>query len=131
MASLIIKLIIYLVCAYSSLSAGCEYRSHHGGHKYIRCFRAKTPYQRLFTLLQCEKDIFKSDMGKLTYLGYAGVLISTAVGMIALPFAIYSTAVGKLHDAERAMVLWACLGIGWGLSSSLLQGVDSLLHRFF
>lgn len=127
----IIKLAIYLVCAYSSLSAGCEYRSYRGGHKYIRAFQAKTPYQRFFTLLQCEKDISKPDMGKLTYLGYAGILVTTAAGIFALPIVIYLVATGKLYFAEIVMNLWACLGIGWGLLSFLLQGIDSLLHRFF
>ena len=80
----ILKLTFCLAGSYFSLSAGCEYRAYRGGHKYVKAFPAKSPYQRFFTLMQCEKDILKRDMGKLTYLGYAGVLLSTVFGLLIL-----------------------------------------------
>ena len=131
MISNIIKLTFYLFCIYTSLSAGCEYRSFHGGHKYIKAFRARTPYQRFFTLMQCEKDIFKNDMGKLTYLGYASVLITTCTGILVILLILYLHRIGTPGLAEAAIQLWACLGIGLGLFSLIIQGIDSLCNRFF
>ena len=46
-------------------------------------------------------------MGKLTYLGYAGILVTTAAGIFALPIVIYLVATGKLYFAEIVMNLWA------------------------
>lgn len=127
----IIKLSIYFISIYTSLSAGCEYRSFHGGHKYIKAFQARTPYQRFFTLMQCEKDIFRSDMGKLTYLGYANVLITTFTGILVLLLSIYWYIAGTPRLAKMAVQIWACLGIGLGLFSIVIQGIDSLCNRFF
>lgn len=127
----IIKLAIYFTCIYTSLSAGCEYRSFHGGHKYIKAFRARTPYQRLFTLMQCEKDIFKRNMGKLTYLGYVSVLITTFTGILVILLILYWHMTGISGLADVTIQIWACLGIGLGLFSLLIQGIDSLCNRFF
>ena len=38
---------------------------------------------------------------------------------------------GKLYLADYAALLWACLGMGWGMVSFLLMGIDSLISRFF
>lgn len=120
-----------MASAYFSLAAGCEYRSYRGGHRYVKAFPARTPYQRLFTKLQCEKDIDKNDMGTLTYLGYAGVLISTLTGILALLLYAYWALAGRLRLADVTAMLWACLGIGWGVASSLITGIDSLINRIF
>ena len=61
----ILKLTFCLAGSYFSLSAGCEYRAYRGGHKYVKAFPAKSPYQRFFTLMQCEKDILKADVSGL------------------------------------------------------------------
>lgn len=127
----LIKLIICIAGAYLALSAGCEYRSYQGGHKFIKAFPARTPYQRLFTKLQCEKDISKADMGKLTYLGYAGVLIATIAGIFALPVYLFLLLSGQLRLAEYIVLPWGCLGMGWGGLSALLTGIDSLINQFF
>lgn len=124
------KLILYIAGAYLSLSAGCEYRSYRGGHRYVKSFRARTPYQRLFTKLQCEKDMDKNDIGTLTYLGYAGVLVTTAAGVLALFLYAYWALAGRLPLSDLAAMLWACLGMGWGGISLLVTGIDSLLGRF-
>lgn len=125
------KLIICIASSYFALSAGCEYRSYQSGHKFIRAFPARTPYQRLFTKLQCEKDIAKADMGKLTYLGYAGVLVTTVTGISALLFYLCLLLSGHLRLAEYIVLLWGCLGMGWGGVSAILTGIDSLINRFF
>lgn len=125
------RLIIYIAGAYLSLSAGCECRNFQGGHKFIKSFPARTPYQRLFTKMQCEKDMGKTGMGTLTYLGYAGVLVTTITGILALVLYACFALAGKLYLADYAALLWACLGMGWGMVSFLLMGIDSLISRFF
>lgn len=126
----ILKLTFCLAGSYFSLSTGCEYRAYRGGHKYVKAFPAKSPYQRFFTLMQCEKDILKHDMGKLTYLGYAGVLLSTVFGLLILLPMGYLWFSGKPDLAELLVLLWACFSMGWGLLSFVLLGIDSLLNRF-
>lgn len=126
----IVKFIFYLAGSYLLLSAGCEYRSYRGGHKYIKAFPARTPYQRLFTLMQCEKDIFRQDVGKLTYLGYAGILLSTVSGLLILAPTLSLLFTGKPDLAETLVLLWACFAMGWGTLALILQGIDSLLNRF-
>lgn len=130
MAIWILKIIACLACVYIFLSVGCEYRSYRGGHRYIRAFRAETAYQYLFTLLQCEKDIDRRDMGKLTYLGYAGVVVSTASGILCILFSAYLCFTEKSHMAEMVFYLWTMGSAGWGIVAMLIQGVDSLLNRF-
>lgn len=127
----IFELAIYMISVYISLSVGCEYRSFQGGHRYIKAFPARTSYQRFFTRMQCEKDIFKNDMGKLTYLGYAGVLITTTTGILVIVFILYCYITGTSYLMMPAVQIWACLGIGLGLFSIIIQGIDSLWNRLF
>lgn len=130
MALFVFKIVIYIAGMYVLLATGCEYRSYRGGHRYIRAFRARTFYQRLFTLLQCEKDIHRSDMGKLTYPGYAGVALATASGAPVLAISVYLSVKGRLDMAETVIGVWAWAGMGWGIVSAILTGVDSLANRF-
>lgn len=127
----ILRLVLCIAGVYVALATGCEYRSFRGGHRYIRAFRAKTRYQHFFTLLQCEKDIHGADMGKLTYLGYTGVLLATAAGLLLLLLVPYLFLTGNWLFMELAFYLWAMLGMGWGFLSVLLQVLDGLLNRFF
>lgn len=127
----IFRLVLCIAGVYVALATGCEYRSFHGGHRYIRAFRARTRYQQFFTLLQCEKDINGADMGKLTYLGYTGILLATAAGILLLLLAPYLFLTGKWIFMKPAFYLWAAASMGWGFSAILIQGLDSLLNRFF
>lgn len=133
MIALIIKLAFYISSAYILLSIGCEYRSYRGGHRYIRAFRAQTSYQRLFTQMQCDKDIDRRDMGKLTYLGYAGVVLFTVAGVFLLLYFAYLGIAGcfAIRRAELLCRLWACGSGVWGVTASLITGFDSLINRFF
>ena len=70
-------------------------------------------------------------MGTLTYLGYANVLVTTITGILALVLYAFFALAGKLYLADYAALLWACLGMGWGMVSFLLMGIDSLISRFF
>ena len=126
----ILNICFFIFSVYNMLAAGCEFRSYRGGHRFIRAFRARTAYQRFFTLMQCEKDIYRADLGKLTYLGYAGVLAVTATGILAGIGSGYMFLSGKFELADVLICLWAVFGSGLGIAAVILQGLDSLLNRF-
>ena len=67
----------------------------------------------------------------LTDLGYAGVLVTTITGSLALVVDACVALAGTRYLAGYAPLLWACLGMGWGMVSFLLMGIDSLISRFF
>lgn len=126
----IFKICFFIFSVYNMLAAGCEFRSYRGGHRFIRAFRAKTAYQRFFTLMQCEKDIYRADLGKLTYLGYVGVLAATATGILAGIGSGYLFLSGEFELADFLICLWAVFSSGFGIAAVVLQGLDSLLNKF-
>ncbi len=131
MLLLIIKIIFSVFCNYTLLSAGCEYRNYRGGHKFIKAFPARTYYQRLFTAFQCEKDIDRRDLGKLTYLGYTGIVITTIAAIPGTFLVIYFCWKGDYPAAEQVILFWMIFGSQWGVLSLVIQGFDSLINRLF
>lgn len=127
----IIKIMLSIFCNYTLLSAGCEYRNYRGDHKFIKAFPARTRYQRLFTVFQCEKDIDRCDMGKLTYLGYTGIVITTIASIPVTFLVLYLCWKGNYPAAEQTIFFWTIFGSQWGVLSLIIQGIDSLINRFF
>ena len=130
---MVIDVLLFLITIFMTwvaLCTGCEYRNYKGGHKFIKAFYAHGKYQRLFTLLQLKKDIDVNDIGKLTYIGFVGAIISSITAIFVLPTTIYLYVWGN-HDILTIIFLsWVLLGIIWGIASQIIQGVDSIINRF-
>lgn len=126
----VIESIIVLLSAWVALSVGCELRDYKGGHRFIGSFYAKTAFQKLFTKWQRRTDIRANDLGRLTYLGYTGVLISAFFSLFAIPFSIYQFIIGNHDTGAYMMSIWGGASAIWGIFAMVVQGVDSLINRF-
>lgn len=121
----LLETIFYMVCTYIILSTACEYRM--GRHWLLRAFYAKTPYQMLFTKMQLSKDIKSEDLGKLTYIGYVGILLSTVGIILLILYSAYQMWMGISFSWRFRIQLWAVCSFLWGVFSILFQILDSLL----
>lgn len=126
----VIESIVALFSAWVVLSVGCELRNYKGGHRFIGSFYAKTAFQKLFTKWQCRKDIRANDLGRLTYLGYTGVLISACFSLFVIPFSVYQFLIGNQDVGANAMGIWSTASAVWGIIAMIVQGVDSVINRF-
>lgn len=128
----IIVLLFVISCTYVCLSIGCELRNYKSGHMFIRAFQAKTTYQRFFTLLYRQDQIKRRDMKKLTYIGYVGVVLSTAALIIIVIISVYLSFKNNVNVAY-ILALFEMRGMIsslWGILAMIIQGIDSLLNRF-
>ena len=128
--------IVYFVMgvfgSWCALSVGCEYRNYFSGsHKFIKAFYARSWYQKLFTLLQRDVDIGRHGIGKLTYVGYIGVVISTIAAFFVLPFAIYAYFFINLKTVSLVFAYWVVFNLAWGISVTALVLVDSIIGCFW
>ncbi len=121
----IMETVFYIVLVYVILEAACEYRMCR--HWLVRAFYAKTPYQVLFTKMQCAKDIEPQDLGKLTYVGYIGVVLSTAGLIFLVLYSIYQVCRGVSFSWSFRIQLWASCSFVWGVFSVVFQMIDSLI----
>ncbi len=121
----IIETIFYIVSVYILLSTACEYRMVK--HWRIRAFYAKTPYQKLFTKMQLSKDIEQQDLGKLTYIGYIGVVLSTIGFIFLILYSVYQIGIGVSFSWTFRIQLWASCSFLWGVFSIVFQILDSFI----
>ena len=126
----IFEFFVGLLCAWGCLCVGCEYRDYRGGHLFVKAFYAHRWYMKLFTVWQSRKDIKERDMGKLTYIGFVGVVISAASAVFVLPYTVYAYFYIGYTTAKNVYILWLAFNYIWGIGALVLQGVDSLLNRF-
>ncbi len=127
----IVHLALTILCAWVGLSVGCELRNYSGSHRTIRAFRAESRFQKLFTVLQRRNDIHRNDLGKLTYIGYVGVVIGAVLAVFAIPVAVFFI-VAEIYVWSHVVIgLWGAFCVGWGIVAMLIQGVDSLINRYF
>ena len=131
MLSNIFSFLLGIFCSWVALSVGCEYRNYfRGSHKFIRAFYARNWYQKLFTILQRNVDIGRKDIGKLTYVGYIGVVISTIAAFIILLFAIYAYIFNIIEIVSLVFTFWVIFNLGWGLLAAALVFLDSIIGCF-
>ncbi|RGC04461.1 hypothetical protein DWZ14_28805 [Enterocloster citroniae] len=99
---------------------------------FIRAFQAKTTYQRFFTLLYRQDQIKRRDMKKLTYIGYVGVVLSTAALIIIVIISVYLSFKNNVNVAYILALfeMWGMISSLWGILAMIIQGIDSLLNRF-
>lgn len=121
----ILEIIFYIAAAYILLSTACEYRM--GKHLLVKAFYAKTPYQTLFTLMQMPKDIEAKDLGKLTYIGYIGVLLSTIAAVVLFFYSIYQYCTKVSFSLTERLQLWASFCFVWGVFAIVIQMLDSFI----
>ena len=107
------------------LSVGCEYRQ--GKHLLIKAFYAKTPYQTLFTLLQSSKDIERKDLGKLTYIGYIGIVLSTIGAVCTLLYSFYQCYKKIPFSVTERFQVWVLFSGACGFLATIIQMIDSFL----
>ena len=123
---LVLIAIVFFLC-----NVGCEYRNYSSGHKFIKAFKAKGCYQKLFTMLQMEKDIDSRDLGKITYIGFIVVLISSISAVFIIPYTIFSYLSISRNDAIHIFMLWSQICGGLAIVAMIIQGFDSILNRLF
>jgi len=120
---------IFIFATWGMLGGGCEYRNYKGGHRFIKAFRARGTFQKSLTLLQGRNNVHPDDMGKLTYIGFIGAVISFVLAIIVLPYTIYAYFFLCREIALYVFMRWVYIGGTWGIASLILQGIDSILNR--
>lgn len=71
-------------------------------------------------------------MKKLTYIGYVGVVLSTAALIIIVIISVYLSFKNNVNVAY-ILALFEMRGMIsslWGILAMIIQGIDSLLNRF-
>lgn len=130
---MVIDVLLFLLLismTWVALCTGCEYRNYKGGHKFIRAFNAQGRFQKFFLLLQTRKDIDVNDIGKLTYIGFVGAIISSITAIFVLPTTIYLYFLGNHEIVTLIFQSWVLMGTIWGVASLVIQGIDSIINRF-
>ena|GEM_PF-5004193 len=132
MIRVIFDFLIGVLSSWMMLSFGCEYRNYFSGsHKFIKAFYARNWYQKLFTILQREVVVGRHGIGKLTYVGYIGIVISTITAFFVLIFAIYAYFFIDFETVSIVFACWVIFNLGWGFSAGVLVIVDSIIGCFW
>jgi hypothetical protein len=116
---------VIVICGLFSMASG--YRNYSTGHYFIRAFQAKSPFQRMFTKLQSEKDINRCDIGKITYVGYGAIIIASITLCTITPFCIGTYFVDR-YLASKIYGFWFAGSSVLGMGVFLVQLIDSLLN---
>jgi hypothetical protein len=124
-----LKFILILLGSWSGLSLGCEYRNYRYGHLFVKAFYAHGWYQKIFTFFQLRKNIKEDDIGKLTYIGFTGVVISTIAAFFVIPYTIYKYFSIGYEAAKYPYDLWFLFNAIWGILAMILQGIDSIINH--
>ena len=71
-------------------------------------------------------------MKKLTYIGYVGVVLSTAALIIIVIISVHLSFKNNVNVAYILALfeMWGMISSLWGILAMIIQGIDSLLNRF-
>ena len=128
----ILYFVLGIFLSWGALSFGCEPRNYFSrSRKFVRAFYARNWYQKLFTILQRNVDTSRYDIGKLTNVGYAGVVISTIAAFFVLLFAIYAYFFLSFNTVASVFLYWVFFSVGLGFLAALLVLVDSIIGCFW
>ena len=99
---------------------------------FFRSFKAKRKYQKAFTLWQRKRDFSSGILrrsGKLSYIGFAGALISTVMAAFMLPLTVCYYLEGNRNIAIAIFGGWLVFSFIWSFLSTFLYIILTIFTK--